>query len=63
MHAVQFVTVEYCNSLHTDWVADCQQKQLSQDADLLTRERLHRGLGLFDAALLRIQVATGSGLS
>ena len=33
-----------------------QEQMLAQDAELLTRERLHRGLGLFEAALLRIQV-------
>lgn len=35
--------------------ASAEEKRLAQEADLLTRERLHRGLGLFDAALLRIQ--------
>lgn len=34
---------------------DPKRLGLYQDADVLTRERLHRGLGLFDAALLRIQ--------
>lgn len=32
-----------------------QEKKLADDAELLTRERLHRGLGLFDAAMARIQ--------